>query len=244
VYADWRGRFYPAALRAADWFAYYAGVFDTVEINNTFYHLPAPAAVRHWATQAPDGFVYAVKVNRFITHMKKLAQPAPPLRQFLQRIRPLGASLGPLLYQLPPRWRCNPSRLADFLALLPDDLTHVFEFRDQSWLCDEVFALLDRHGASLCVHDMAGLDVPRLAVGRVAYVRFHGTLPPYAGAYSPAALRSWARWLSAQAAGGRPAFAYFNNDVAAQAVVDAQRLRRMVRARGRLAPSPFPLLRK
>ena len=237
VYPDWRGRFYPDYLAEAEWFAHYARVFDTVEINNSFYRLPTAAAVRHWRAQAPKGFVYAVKVNRYITHMKKLREPKPPLRQFLTRMRPLGPHLGPLLYQLPPNWHCDAGRLRDFVALLPPKLVHVFEFRHPSWLNEEVFALLDARGASVCCHDL--LDMSRVAVGRIAYVRFHGTLPGYAGGYPAPVLRGWARWLCEQAKAGRPGFAYFNNDVAAQAVKDAQALRRMVRtslsraARGR-----------
>ncbi len=225
-YPDWRGRFYPAELPEARWFAYYARTFDTVEINNSFYQLPSEKTVVHWAAQAPPGFLYAVKANRYLTHMKKLREPEQPLRQFLTRIAKLGDHLGPLLYQLPPNWRCNPERLRDFLALLPAAYVHVFEFRHQSWVNDAIFALLDQHGASLCVHDMSGIEVPRVAVGRIAYVRFHGTLPGYAGGYPKSVLRSWARWLEEQTAAGRPGFAYFNNDVAAQAVTDAQTLRR------------------
>lgn len=227
-YPHWRGRFYPADLRAAEWFAYYTQRFDTVEINNSFYRLPTESAVTHWATQAPAQFLYAVKVNRFITHMKKLKDPQQPLRQFVTRMRGLGGHLGPLLYQLPPHWRCDLARLREFLAMLPSDLVHVFEFREPSWLSDAVFTLLDEHGASLCVHDMRDIDVPRVAVGRVAYVRFHGTGLWYSGAYSSSTLRSWAAWLRTQAAAGRAGFAYFNNDAEAQAVTDATRLLRLL----------------
>jgi len=227
-YPHWRGRFYPEDLRAAEWFAYYADSFDTVEINNSFYKLPTAAAVAQWAAQAPEGFLYAVKVNRFITHMKKLKQPAEPLQRFVTTIKGLGAHLGPLLYQLPPHWRCNLDRLKEFLAILPPDLVHVFEFREPSWLNDEVFTALDERGASLCVHDMHGIDVPRVAVGRVAYVRFHGTGLWYSGAYASATLQACAAWLRAQAAAGRTGFAYFNNDAEAQAVIDARRLLRLL----------------
>jgi len=133
-----------------------------------------------------------------------------------------------LLYQLPPHWRCDLVRLRDFLQSLPADLVHVFEFREQSWLTDEVFAVLDTHRASLCVHDMIGLSVPPVAVGPVAYVRFHGSGERYGGGYPLRGLRRWARWLRQQAAGGRPGFAYFNNDIDAHAVFDAQTLRRLL----------------
>ncbi len=225
VYPHWRERFYPSTIRQKDWFRHYAQTFDTVEINNSFYHLPAESAVASWARQAPPGFLYAVKVNRFITHMKKLKDPEGPLRNFITRMQALGDHLGPLLYQLPPHWPCNRERFRTFLNALPSDLTHVFEFRHPSWLNDQIFADLDSHGASLCVHDMAGIDVPRLAIGPVVYVRFHGSGAKYGGGYPQATLQSWAQWLTQQAAKGRAAYAYFNNDVEAHAVFDAQILR-------------------
>ncbi len=226
IYRHWRERFYPKELPQGEWFRHYARTFDTVEINNSFYHLPSEKAVAHWQEQAPSGFVYAVKVNRFLTHMKKLREPKEPLRNFVTRMRGLGKHLGPLLYQLPPHWNCNPQRFREFLDALPPDLIHVFEFRHQSWVNDEVFAALEAYGASLCVHDMAGIEIPRVAMGRVAYVRFHGTLPLYAGCYSQQMLRSWAQWLNEQVVAGRSAFAYFNNDSEAHAVFDALKLLR------------------
>jgi uncharacterized protein YecE (DUF72 family) len=227
-YPDWRGRFYDASLPAAAWFDHYATRFDTVEINNSFYQLPSAATIAHWAAQAPAGFLYALKASRYLTHFRKLKDPAAPLRQFVDRVRGLKHHLGPILYQLPPHWRYDRERLREFLALLPADLVHVFEFRNRSWMVDDALALLDAHGASLCVHDLQpGFD-RKVAVGQVAYVRFHGTAPGYAGGYSTAMLRPWARWLCAEAARGRAAFAYFNNDVGAAAPHDAEALRRMV----------------
>ncbi|MGD0946820.1 MAG: DUF72 domain-containing protein [Candidatus Binatia bacterium] len=228
IYPHWRERFYPKELSQKEWFRHYAQTFDTVEINNSFYHLPSEKAVAQWKEQAPPGFVYAVKVNRFITHMKKLKEPQEPLRRFISRMRGLGEHLGPLLYQLPPHWNCNPERFSAFLDALPPELMHVFEFRHQSWINDQIFAALEAHGASLCVHDMIGIEIPRVAIGPVTYVRFHGTLPKYAGGYSDTVLSSWARWLQEQATAGQAAFAYFNNDAEAQAVFDAQKLRRQI----------------
>ena len=225
-YAEWRGRVYAASLAEREWFSFYARVFDTVEINNSFYQLPSAKTVANWEAQAPRGFIYAVKVNRYITHMKKLKESDRALVQFCERVGILGRHLGPLLYQLPPNWRCDRARLGDFLALLPAGRTHVFEFRHPSWLADDVFALLEKHGASVCTHDMSGIEMPRVAVGPVAYVRFHGTRPGYAGGYPERTLRSWARWMREQACHGLPVFAYFNNDVGGHAFFDAQRLRR------------------
>lgn len=232
-YPDWRGRFYDSSLPAAAWFSYYATRFDTVEINNSFYRLPSMAAIAHWAAQAPPGFLYAVKANRYLTHFRKLKNSAAPLRHFIDRVGGLKNHLGPLLYQLPPHWHYDRERLQAFLALLPAELTHVFEFRDPSWMADDALALLDAHGASFCAHDLRPEFHLKVAVGRVAYVRFHGIQPGYAGSYPRALLRPWARWLCAEAARGRTAFAYFNNDVGAAAPHDAQVLRAMVQ---RLAP--------
>ncbi len=229
TYKHWRERFYPPKLPAKRWFEFYAETFDTVEINNSFYRLPPPETFRKWRDQAPQGFRYAVKANRFITQAKKLKDCAEPLERMLAPTRELGPTLGPILYQLPPSLRINLARLADFLSLLPKDLTHVFEFREPSWLTDETFALLERHGASFCVHDMPGSATPRVATGKAAYLRFHGNGGKYWGRYSDAQLLGWSDWLTEQAKAGRAAWAYFNNDIDAHAIHDAQTLKAMVR---------------
>src|SRR5690606_11301428 len=174
IYKHWRGLFYPETLPVKRWFDYYAGEFDTVEINNSFYRLPKAETFDAWRKQAPAGFCYAVKANRFITQAKKLKDCEEPLARMMAPFRHLGDALGPILYQLPPRFRVNLERLESFLKLLPRDVTNVFEFREPSWYTDDVLALLDRHGASFCAHDMPGSASPRVAVGPVAYVRFHG----------------------------------------------------------------------
>ncbi len=136
-YDHWRGCFYPDDLPSSRWFSHYAQTFDTVEINNTFYHQPENATFDEWREQAPPGFLYAVKANRYLTHMKKLNDPREPLQRFLSGARRLKEHLGPLLYQLPPHWHKNLARLREFVELLPGDLKHVIEFRDRDWLCDE-----------------------------------------------------------------------------------------------------------
>ncbi len=136
MYQHWRGLFYPDRLRQSNWFAYYAQVFDTVEINNSFYRLPSAAAFTAWRQQAPPDFVYAVKASRFLTHMKKLRDPGEPLERFFERVRCLGPALGPVLYQLPPHWQVNLPGFETFLAALPPGYAHVIEFRDASWLID------------------------------------------------------------------------------------------------------------
>jgi uncharacterized protein YecE (DUF72 family) len=229
IYRHWRGLFYPEKLAVKHWFAHYAATFDTVEINNSFYRLPKAETFDAWRAQAPPGFRYAVKANRFLTQAKKLKDCAEPLERMMTPFRHLGPTLGPILYQLPPRFGCNLERLEAFLELVPKDVTNVFEFRETSWYCDEVFALLERHGASFCAHDMPGSASPRVAVGPVAYVRFHGGLGKYWGRYPDERLLAWTDWIGEQVAGGRPVWAYFNNDPEAHAIEDALTLRSMVR---------------
>lgn len=227
-YRHWRERFYPKGLPQRRWFEFYAGHFDTVEINNCFYRLPSAETFEKWRDQAPPGFCYAVKANRFLTQAKKLRDCEEPLRRMMAPFRALGDRLGPILYQLPPRLKLDLDRLERFLKLLPGDVTNVFEFRDCSWYVPDTYALLDRCGASLCVHDMPGSASARLAVGPVAYVRFHGGKGKYRGRYADEKLLSWTDWIVAEARGGRRVWSYFNNDIEAHAIHDAMTLKAMV----------------
>jgi uncharacterized protein YecE (DUF72 family) len=228
LYRHWRGAFYPQNLPVKRWFGHYAQAFDTVEINASFYRLPPADTFAAWARQAPPGFRYAVKANRFITQARKLKDCEEPVAVMLSRIRHLGATAGPVLYQLPPRFRANLERLEAFLGVLPLDLSHVFEFRDPSWHVPAVVALLERYGAGFVVHDLPGLATPRLATGPLAYVRFHGGEGKYWGRYDEAALAGWSAWIAEQARAGREVWAYFNNDIDAAAIADARALRRLV----------------
>ncbi len=228
VYAHWRGPFYPKDLPARSWFAYYAARFDTVEVNNSFYRLPSAETFAGWAAQAPAGFLYAVKASRFLTHQKKLREPEGPLETFLIRARELGPHLGPVLFQLPPHWHCNPGRLRDFLGILPADVTAVFEFRDPSWYTEEVRALLAEAGADFCIHDLHAAPAPLWITSRAAYVRFHGpTEKAYSGRYPLPFLRKWAGRIADFRAEGHDVFVYFNNDDTAYAAVNALELKEL-----------------
>ncbi|MFZ3484670.1 DUF72 domain-containing protein [Sphingomonas sp. 3-13AW] len=229
IYPHWRGRFYPEKLAVKRWFAFYAEHFDTVEVNNSFYRLPKPETFDAWAAQAPASFRYAVKANRYLTQAKKLKDCEEPMARMMPAFRHLGETLGPVLYQLPPRFKLNLDRLEQFLELLPKDVVNVFKFRDNSWHDDAVFSLLERYGASFCAHDMPGSNSPDLAVGPVAYVRFHGGEGKYWGRYSDAALLRWTDWMMAEARKGREVWAYFNNDAEAHAIQDALTLKAMLR---------------
>jgi len=223
-YKHWRGHFYPAKLPQSRWLDYYVTQFDTVEINNTFYRLPEASTFADWRARAPTGFVYAVKASRFLTHMKKLKDPAEPLDRLFSRARRLGRAFGPVLYQLPPRWSVDIERLRAFLRALPRRRRHAIEFRDPTWYTDEVFSLLARHAVALCLHDMAGSATGRVAVGPFIYVRFHGTAK-YSGSYGDSVIDAWGQWLAMQRRDGRAIYAYFNNDIGAHAPRDAVRLR-------------------
>ena len=227
-YKHWRELFYPKGLPASRWFAFYAEHFDTVEINNSFYMLPRPETFDKWREQAPPGFCYAVKANRYLTQAKKLKDCEEPLTRMMAATRHLGDRLGPMLYQLPPGLHLNLDRLESFLRLVPKDVTNVFEFRHSSWYVPETYTLLDRYGAGFCIHDMPGSASERIAVGPAAYVRFHGGEDKYWGRYSNEGLLDWADWIVGQARSGRPAWCYFNNDIDGHAIDDAQTLRSMV----------------
>jgi uncharacterized protein YecE (DUF72 family) len=231
-YKDWRGVVYPPDAPARTWFELYARRFDTVEINNTFYRLPDASTVERWAAQAPDGFCFAVKVGQFGTHRMKLRDAASWLPNHLDRIGRLGAHLGPNLFQLPPRWKRNPARLDEALAAAPAGIRWAVELRDPSWLHDDVFDVLARHDAALCIHDLLP-DHPWERTSSWTYVRFHGPRAPavkYHGRYGARRLGPVANRLAAWLDDGTDVYGYFNNDYEGHAVCDAEWLR------DRLAP--------
>ncbi len=227
-YKHWRGDFYPAELPTSRWFAHYALAFDTVEINNSFYRLPPPETFAKWREQASTNFLYAVKASRFLTHMKKLKDPEEPLARFFDNASQLGPRLGPVLYQLPPRWPCNVERFEIFLRALPRGYRHTVEFRDTSWYDERVYELMRRYDVALCLHDMQGSASGKITVGPFVYVRFHFGTKKYGGRYPDERLDQWADWLADRAREGLHVFAYFNNDTGGHAPRDAVRLRQRI----------------
>jgi uncharacterized protein YecE (DUF72 family) len=227
-YRHWRGNFYPEKLPRREWLRHYAGIFDTVELNNTFYRLPSAKAVQAWRDGVPPGFCYSVKVSRFITHFRRLLKAESSLQLFFQRIEGLGPRLGPLLYQLPPDLERDEQRLEAFLRLLPRQYSHVFEFRHASWWTEDVWRLLRAHKASFCMYNLAEVSTPVIATSPVAYLRLHGP-GGYNSGYSRSQLEQWADSL-ASLEGVRQAWVYFNNDVAGHAPRDASRLRQLLAA--------------
>ncbi|WP_043528186.1 DUF72 domain-containing protein [Litchfieldella xinjiangensis] len=221
-YKHWRGRFYPKDLPQTRWFDFYAEHFDTVEINNTFYNLPSAETFDAWKEAAPKGFEYVLKFSRYGSHIKRLKEPENSVNTFLEVAKRLGTHLGPVLVQLPPRWKARPDRLADFLETAPGKVRWAFEFRDAEWLNEEVFSVLREHGAALCIHDMLD-EHPRTLTADWVYLRYHGE--HYTGSYSSAFLRQEASRILDWLAEGRDVYAYFNNDQAGHAVHNAQALR-------------------
>lgn len=224
-YAHWRGRFYPPALAVDAMLGHYAQHFDTVEINNTHYRLPAPSVFAGWRATVPPGFVFAVKASRYLTHFHRLKPPFDRYDRFFNGIRGLGETLGPVLFQLPPTFRRDDERLRDFLRAVPSDLQPVFEFRHASWEVAAAQELLEHLGAGLCVTDLGGHLSPVAATGALAYVRLHGPGQKYTGSYGDRSLDGWAERARAWQAEGRRVFIYFDNDDKAMAVGDALRLK-------------------
>jgi uncharacterized protein YecE (DUF72 family) len=229
-YLHWRGTFYPPSLPTSEWLGWYQRHFDTVEINSSFYRLPSTATASAWGDAAPAGFTFAVKASRYLTHMKKLQSARPALARFLAVCQALGKRCGPLLFQLPPGWKCDPPRLAAFLGDLPERRECAFELRDPSWHVDAIYALLERHNAAFCIYDLKGCQSPRPLTADFAYLRLHGPGPQaYCGSYGPAALAGWADSILAWKH-LRRVYVYFDNDEAGHAVRDALDLRRLLDA--------------
>ena len=226
-YAHWEGPYYPDKLPKSKWFQHYAKDFDTVEINNTFYQLPKQQTFELWHSQAPKNFLYTVKANRYITHIKRLKDPKEPLERFFERALLLKQNLGPILYQLPPNFHKDLDRLKVFLSALPKDRTAVFEFRHKSWFSQDTYKLLQQFNAAFCIHDMPGMKAPRVVTTDVIYIRFHGPTGKYAGNYSKTALKNWAQWLKENIKNASAVYIYFNNDVDANAVFNAKTLKQL-----------------
>ena len=207
---------------------FYAEHFPTVELNNSFYHLPSIKSFHAWRETVPDDFVFAVKASRFITHMKKLKAPKTSTEKFFARVEKLERKLGPILFQLPPRWKVNVGRLAEFLGAMPKDYRFAFEFRDESWFNDEVYEVLKKHNVALCVYHMNGWDSPMEVTADFAYVRMHGTESTYGGSYPRSALKKWAKRIETWRSQSMDVYFYFNNDPEGHAVRNAKSLQKLV----------------
>ena len=234
-YRHWLGTFYPAGLKSTEMFAYYRRFFDTVELNNSFYRLPTPEAFRAWRDSAPAGFSFAVKGSRFLTHNKKLKEPEQALQNLLPRAEILGEKLGPILFQLPPRWKVNVERLEYFLQALPRCQRYAFEFREATWHVQSVYDTLRRHNAAYCIHELAGFHTPIVLTADFTYVRLHGPGGKYQGCYSEEKMRQWAAQIKHWRSQLRAVYVYFDNDDSGYAPRNALALKKLV-ARKKAVP--------
>jgi uncharacterized protein YecE (DUF72 family) len=234
-YAHWRnGVFYPPRLASRDWLDFYARVFDTVEINMTFYRLPKVEAVRRWVEESPDGFLFAVKASRYMTHIKRLKEVRAGLGPFLERLEPLlgHPKMGPMLWQLPPNFRRDDDRLAEALTALPPG-RHCFEFRHESWFRPEVYDLLREHGVALVIGDRPEVHAFQSLELTTdwTFVRFHYGSLGERGNYSEGELALWAERIRGWNAQGTDVYAYFNNDWEGFAIQNGIRMQELLGVR-------------
>ncbi|MCL4499032.1 MAG: DUF72 domain-containing protein [Chloroflexi bacterium] len=211
-YDWWREIFYPSDLPKTRWLSFYASRFRTVEVNNSFYRLPSRTVFEKWSRSVGDGFLFAVKASRYITHTKKLKEPVEPWSRLLEATSGLGNKLGPILFEFQPSWRKNYERLADFLKILPEGLDYAFEFRHPSWFARDTYDLLAGKGASLVIADSPRFPRVFEETSDLIFVRFHGGRLLYGSEYSDRELAWWARFMLDAERRGKRIFAYFNND--------------------------------
>jgi uncharacterized protein YecE (DUF72 family) len=229
-YSHWKRNFYPVSLTSDEWLPFYADRLPAVEVNNSFYQLPERNTVAEWRRNTPSGFRFAVKASRYITHMKKLRRPTEALDALFEALEPFGEKLGPILFQLPPKWRANIDRLEDFLSLLPEGHAYTFEFRDPSWFRSEVYELLAENNCAFCLYELAGTESPREVTADFVYIRLHGPGGKYEGSYDSQTLAGWAGACHAWSRAEKDVYCFFDNDEAGYAVANAQSLYEMTRS--------------
>jgi uncharacterized protein YecE (DUF72 family) len=228
VYRHWRrGVFYPSKLKVREELAYYASRFRTVELNNSFYRLPTPEMFDRWREATPDGFLFAVKASRYITHIKRLKDVADEVALFVERADRLGSKLGPILFQLPPNQQVDLGRLQTFLPLLTPERRWVLEFRHASWHTVDVYRMLVGHQVALCIPVGGGLHPDRITTAPFTYIRFHRGQESRGG-FTREEIRGWAGQIRALVSAGTEVFAYFNNDWEGFALRDAIALEQLL----------------
>jgi uncharacterized protein YecE (DUF72 family) len=227
-YDVFEGRFYPEGMKKTEQLSFYARHFQTVEINSTFYHLPKKTTVENWREKVPEGFIFAIKASRYITHMKNLKAPDETLPKFFDRIEPFRDKRGPILFQLPPNWQMKSDRLKSFVKALPEGYRYTFELRNPSWFTPTVITLLRDHGIAACIYDFNRRQSPILQTADFDYIRLHGPGKAYNDPYDRDALGRWADRIAGWSEDGRDVFMYFDNTKRGYAWENARTLQVMV----------------
>ena len=227
-YRHWEKEFYMQRYPSGTKLESYSKSLTTVEINNTFYQLPDKEKLRKWARTVPSHFTFAVKASRYITHIKKMKNPKVSIKRFFSRISVLKEKLGPILFQLPPVWKCNCERLREFINVLPDGFRYVFEFRNKTWINQDVLRILKQNNMTFCMYDLGGWLSPKEITSDLIYVRLHGPGNPYEGSYTASVLAGWAGAFHAWAKKGHTVYCYFDNDQNAYAPLNALKLQEMI----------------
>ncbi len=220
AYKEWKGSFYPEDLANDDMLRFYGEQFRTVEINNTFYRMPSEKVLVQWGERVPDGFRFALKASRRITHMQRLRNVDDPLSYVVNNAALLGAKLGAMLFQLPPNVKRGMERLTAFLDLLPEGWPAAFEFRHESWFDEDVYEALRSRGAALCVADTDDGETPFVVTGKTGYVRLRRE------AYDDDALREWANRITSQP--WEQAFVFFKHEDAGAGPALARRVEELL----------------
>ena len=238
-YDDWKDVLYAGVPRKR-WLEHYATVFPAVEVNNTFYNLPKESTFEQWAKRTPEGFEFVCKASRYLTHIRRLNDPAEPIERFMNRAKHLGSKLGPVLYQLPPNLKRDDELLRRFLELLPGHPPAAIEFRESTWYAREVYALLHEHDVALVIADSPKHKSPFELTAGWTYVRLHGgeAEGSYEASYGEEGLTQWARRIARLSETADPIYVFFNNDKEGNAVVDGLSLTEKVRALGLPVASP------
>ncbi len=238
-YPHWRRVFYPEKLPQRRWLEYFSERFQTVEVNNTFYNLPEKSVFEHWRSSTPSDFVLATKMSRYLTHLKRLHDPEDPVRRFMERARVLGHKLGPVLIQLPPRFKANLQLLDETLRQFDSSVRVAVEFRDDSWYTPETRDLLEQRGVALCLADSPHRKQPMWRTADWSFVRFHEGAGERAPGYERDILERWVERISTTWSRDADVYAYFNNDVLGYAIKDAVTFAELADAAG-LSPTRVP----
>jgi uncharacterized protein YecE (DUF72 family) len=240
-YKHWRGVFYPENLPQREWLAYYAKRFQTVEVNNTFYHLPEKSSFEQWREHTPNDFTFALKMSRYLTHLKRLHDPVEPVHRFMERAARLGSKRGPILIQLPPNYHADIESLDHALAAFAPSVRVAVEFRHESWFTPATRNVLERRKVAMCLADSPARKQPYWRTAEWGFVRFHEGKGSRAPGYERDALRRWARRIADMWDARHDVHVYFNNDAGGYAIKDAITFAELA-ARAGLKPTRVPNL--